>query len=399
MTFDMHFSKRQALTLDLCSGFSRAPGFKLSWGQVRLLLGVSLWLLSPNVLFAQSTVSQPSAGTANTTANPPVSADSKLPERGISEWLVRMHEGSRKRTYVGTFVVSSSSSMSSSRIWHVCDGEQQMERVEALTGAPRSTIRRNDEVVTFLADSKTAISEKRESLGVFPNLLKTNQPGLEQFYSARQGGVDRVAGFETDVVLLQPKDALRFGYRVWSEKKSGLVVKLQTLDVDGRVLEQAAYSELHFDAPVSMGKLTQLMTRLEGYKVVRPDQIKTTALSEGWILKNPVAGFKPVSCFKRNTAKADATAPGSESSMQWIFSDGLASVSLFVENFDRLKHLQEGQNATGATHSLTRRLVERPGDKSADKSGDKVGDWWLTVLGEVPLQTLASFAQGLERKK
>ncbi len=395
MISDMYFFKRQALALGLRSGFSRQPGFKMSWGHLGLLLGVSLCLLSPKALFAQSTVSQPSVGTTNTTANPPVSADSKLSERGISEWLVRMHEGSRKRTYVGTFVVSSSNSMSSSRIWHVCDGEQQMERVEALTGAPRSTIRRNDEVVTFLADSKTAISEKRESLGVFPNLLKTNQPGLEQFYSARQGGVDRVAGFEADVVWLQPKDALRFGYRVWSEKKSGLVVKLQTLDVDGRVLEQAAYSELQFDAPVSMGKLTQMMTRLEGYKVVRPDQIKTTALSEGWILKNPVAGFKPVSCFKRNIAKADAASTGSESSMQWIFSDGLASVSLFVENFDRLKHLQEGQSATGATHSLTRRLVERQGDKP----GDKVGDWWLTVLGEVPLQTLASFAQGLERKK
>ena len=316
-------------------------------------------------------------------------SESKVPERGVSEWLVRMHEGSRKRTYIGTFVVSSGNSMSSSRIWHACDGEQQMERVEALTGAPRSTIRRNDEVITFLTDSKVALSEKREFSGVFPGLLRGNQAGLAQLYSARQLGVDRVAGIEADVVSLQPKDKFRFGYRVWSERKSGLVIKLQTLDTDGRVLEQAAYSELQLDAPVSMTKLTQMMSNLEGYRLVKSELQKTTALAEGWQLKSLPQGFKPMSCYKRMVAKADGA--NSDSAMQWIFSDGLASVSLFVEVFDRTRHIQEGQAATGATHSITRRFVDRQTDQS--------GDWWLTVVGEVPVPVLLAFAQSLERKK
>ena len=300
-----------------------------------------------------------------------------------------MHEGSRKRTYVGTFVVSSSNSMSSSRIWHACDGEQQMERVEALTGAPRSTIRRNDEVITFHADSKLALSEKREFSGVFPGLLKGNQAGLAQLYSARQIGVDRVAGIEADVVLLQPKDKLRFGYRVWSERKSGLVMKLQTLDTDGRVLEQAAYSERQLDAPVSMTKLTQMMSNLDGYRLVRSELQKTSALAEGWQLKSVPTGFKPMSCYKRAVAKADGV--NSESAMQWIFSDGLASVSLFVEAYDRTRHIQEGQASTGATQSITRRFVDKPSDQA--------GDWWLTVVGEVPVPVLLGFAQNLERKR
>lgn len=323
----------------------------------------------------------------------PAAQEAKPAERNVSEWLVRMHEASRKRAYIGTFVVSSSNSLSSSRIWHVCDGDQQMERVEALTGAPRSTLRRNDEVLTFFRDSKTALSEKRESLGLFPNLLKGNQSSIGQYYSARQLGVERVAGYEADVVLLQAKDSLRFGYRVWSEKKSGLVIKLQTLDIDGRVLEQAAYSELQLDAPVSMGKLAQMMANVDGYKVAKSEMTKTTAAAEGWQLKNPVAGFKPMSCFKRTVASGDGS--GSEAALQWIFSDGLASVSLFVESFDRVRHAQEGQGAIGATHSLTRRMTE----KTVDKPGDKGGDWWLTVVGEVPAHVLASFAQGLERKK
>ena len=135
---------------------------------------------------------------------------------------MRMHEASRLRSYVGTFVVSSNTgSMSSARIWHACDGDLQVERVESLTGAPRSTFRRNDEVVTFLPESRVVRTEKRESLGLFPNLLKSSETSIPEFYAARRVGADRVAGFETDVVQLAPKDSLRFGYRIWSEKKIG----------------------------------------------------------------------------------------------------------------------------------------------------------------------------------
>ncbi len=302
-------------------------------------------------------------------------------QRSVSEWLMRMHEASRRRAYVGTFVVSAGGTMSSARIWHVCDGEQQMERVESLTGVHRSTFRRNQQVVTFLPESRVVITEKRESLGLFPNLLKAQDSSIAQFYGARAGGHERVAGLEADVVQLQALDSLRFGYRVWTEQKTGLVVKLQTLDNDGRVLEQAAFSELQLDVPVSMAKLAQMMGNTEGYQIETPDLAKTSAAAEGWSLKNEVPGFKPMSCFKRLVGgTADAR---HESTLQWIFSDGLASVSLFVENFDSRRHGPPGATALGATATLTRRM----------------GDWWLTAVGEVPAQTLLAFAQGLERKK
>ncbi|HEY8356665.1 MAG TPA: sigma-E factor regulatory protein RseB domain-containing protein, partial [Ramlibacter sp.] len=221
-------------------------------------------------------------------------------ERSVSEWLMRMHDASRQRSYIGTFVVSSSSgSMSSARIWHACDGQRQMERVESLTGAPRSTFRRDDEVVTFHPESRTVRRERRETLGLFPDMLRPTETAIPEFYAARQVGSDRVAGFDADVVNVAPKDDLRFGYRIWSEKKSGLVVKLQTLAADGSVLEQAAFSELQLDAPVRMDKLAQMMAVPPGWRVEKSEAVKTTALAEGWALKSAVAGFKPMSCYKR----------------------------------------------------------------------------------------------------
>jgi sigma-E factor negative regulatory protein RseB len=312
-------------------------------------------------------------------ASPPTPA-AAAESRSINDWLMRMHEASRKRSYIGTFVVSAGGAMSSAKIWHVCEGDQQMERVETLTGAPRSIFRHNDQVVTFMPEHKVVRSEKRESLGMFPQLLQSADGRLADYYKVKQEGVDRVAGVEADIVLLVPKDNLRFGYRVWTEQKKGLVVKLQTLDTDGKVLEQAAFSELQLDAPVKMDKLLQMMGKVEGYRVEKPVLVKTTASAEGWLLKAPVAGFKPMSCYKR---PATANPAGGEEPLQWIFSDGLASVSIFVEPFDRQRHDRESSLSMGATQTITRQLDA----------------YWVTVMGEVPISTLKLFANGLERKK
>ncbi len=302
--------------------------------------------------------------------------------KSINDWLLRLHELSKRRSYIGTYVVSSGGQMHSAKIWHVYEGAQQIERVESLTGAPRSTFRHNDKIVTFLPEQKIARSEKRGVSGSFPELIQSADNRIAEFYKLKAEGVERIAGLESDVVLLLPKDSLRFGYRVWTEQKKGLVVKLQTLDSDGRVLEQAAFSELLLDVPVKMDKLLQMMGKVDGYRVEESALVKTTASAEGWRQVVPVAGFKPMNCYKRPAPGRSATAVMDEP-MQWVFSDGLASVSLFVEPFDRQKHSKESAMSMGATHTLSRQL----------------GSYWLTAMGEVPMNTLKQFASGLERKK
>jgi sigma-E factor negative regulatory protein RseB len=348
-----------------------------------------------------STLAQISIGTSSATTQ---SADAAL---SINEWLLRMHEAAmKKRSYIGTLVQSSPQAISSARIWHTCDGVQQMERVETLTGAPRSTFRHNNNVTTFMPDQKVVRIEKREQIGGFPELLQPGAGSIPEFYVVKAMGNERVAGLDADVVQLSPKDALRFGYRIWTEKKTNLVVKLQTLDASGAVLEQAAFSELQMDAPVKMDKLVRMMAATEGYKIDQSPIAQTSSANEGWGMKAPVPGFKSLSCYKRgnaspanpaalvanaatgasnatNTVTSPLTSPLDGTTFQWIFSDGLATVSLFVEEFDKSRHTQEGLLAQGATHTLLKRMDE----------------FWLTAVGEVPPQTLKAFARGLERKR
>lgn len=332
-------------------------------------------------------VSSITIATAFAQSSAPVATPAPTGDGAISvnEWLVRMHEASmKKRSYIGTLVQSSRDGMSSARIWHACDGTSQVERIESLTGAPRSSIRKDDKLVTFMPEAKLVRMEKREGLGAgtsFTELLKPGANQIPDFYTVKSLGSERIAGLDADVVQLNPRDGFRYGYRIWTERKNALVLKLQTLDAGGAVLEQAAFSELQMDAPVRADKLKSMMKPGEGWRVEQADVVKTTASAEGWNLKAAVPGFKSVSCHKRGSAQAGLT--GGDGTVQWVFSDGLATVSLFLEGFDKARHTQEGLASSGATNSLFRRMNEH----------------FLTAVGEVPPQTLRNFAAALERKK
>ena len=305
-------------------------------------------------------------------------------ELPLNAWLLRVHQAARQSVYTGTFVVSAGGRLASARIWHVCDGSQQLERVESLSGTPRAIFRRNDQVVTFFPQSRMAVAEVRESLGVFPNLLKSNDSSIGNFYRLKVLGQERIAGFDADVVQLVPNDRLRYGYRVWNEKKTGLIIQLQTLDLDGKVLEQAAFSELQLNASVNVARLSKSGST-DGYRVLRPDLQKTSADAQGWMLQREIDGFTSMACYQRPATPAVTGATGNgQTTMQWMFSDGVATVSLFVEAYDRQRHASEGlTDMGGATHTQTRRI----------------NDWWVTVVGEVPPTTLSAFANALERKK
>lgn len=303
-------------------------------------------------------------------------------ERGVAQWIERIRAAPCVRAYAGTFVVlAHSGAMASSRISHACEGARQLERVEVLSGNPRTVFRRNDEVRTFWLHSHVARTDQREPAGVFPHVPAVNGASISQFYSARVLGQERVAGHVADVVWLRPHDSLRFGYRLWSERDTGLVVKLQTLNADGLVLEQAAFSELDLNSSVRADDLSRSMDATAGFKMETPAVVKTSAMAEGWTLRQPVAGFVPVSCHRRYVTPSEE----GQGVLQCLYSDGLASVSLFLESFEPRRHPAHQQVLSmGATQVFAQRVQP---------------DAWLTAVGEVPLQTLRLFAGQLERSR
>ena len=128
-----------------------------------------------------------------------------------------------------------------------------------------------------------------------------------------------------------------------------------------------------------------MMAATDGYKVDQAAITKTTSTAEGWLMKLPVPGFKPLSCYKRSAGSAPTSTAASqgEATFQWLFSDGLATVSLFVEDFDKTRHTQEGMIASGATHTFLSRY-ERILVNGCRRSA---------------ASNVKNFAQSLERKR
>lgn len=195
---------------------------------------------------------------------------------------------------------------------------------------------------------------------------------LAPYYRVLPLGSERWAGHTVQRLQLQALDHWRFGYAVWTEQQSGVVLRWQMRDAQGRVLAQMTGSEVR----AGVARVLEGLALWPGARAVSPGGTVLAPVqvgSEGWVLKNPVPGFMSVRCAHRRI--------GTGAGLQWVFSDGVAMVSVFVERFDPSVHADASVQVLGGTHTLRRRK----------------GLWQLSAVGEVPLHTLEAFLQGLER--
>lgn len=313
------------------------------------------------------------------------SGDPFVEARETRAWLLRIQEAANKRNFVGTVVVSAGGTVASTRIAHYGEGREQFERIDSLDGQVRSVYRQNDVVHTVWPQKRVAVVEQRDQMSSFPGLLQAANDRVQEFYDLKPVAVERVAGHEANVLVLKPRDKLRFGYRLWAEKATGLLLRTEVLDERGQVLESSAFSEVSIGVRAQPEHVTLPVKKLDGYRVLKPQLLSTRPEGEGWNLRVTVPGFRLVSCVKRQLdfpGRAGASAT-SDQTLQTIYSDGLTYVSIFIEPYSAERHARPMSTAIGATQTMMRRD----------------GDWWITAMGDVPVATLRQFANAVERKK
>ena len=317
-------------------------------------------------------------------ASGPGAADPPGPQ--VRAWLMRIHDAASHRNFQGTFVVTGGGAVSSARIAHFCEGPNQFERSESLDGQARNVYRHNDVVTTFWPTARVATVEQRDPMAQFPALLQGGDDRIAEFYDVQAQGAERVAGRDANVLNVKPRDGYRYGYRLWSDQASGLLLRADVIGERNEVLESSAFSDVVINVRPQPESVLQPMKKLDGYKVTHPTLTPTRLEAEGWSLNDAVPGFRQVSCVKRpmDTGADDPhEVPAEHRALQTIYSDGLTYVSVFIEPYDPKRHVRPIMAAVGPTQTLMQ----------------KQGDWWVTVVGDVPPATLRLFAKGLERSK
>lgn len=289
--------------------------------------------------------------------------------------LQKAQQASAKLSYQGILSIQSGKHMQSTRVAHTWDPQQgELESMETLQGQSVEWIRRNEEVQCIIHESKTVRMDKRMASDAFSGLLAARVDDLAEHYSLSLKDTDRVAGSDCQVYELRPKDSLRYGYRLWIDKETGLMLKTQTLGDNDEVLEQVGFSEIRV-GPLSEKTKPRFKPVADGWKVEKGHAVTAEPSGIAVFIKQPVPGFKRLSEMSRRK-------PGGFVS-QTVYSDGLASVSLFVENFDASKPASNSVIHHGAVKSVVRR----------------VGDYSVTAMGEVPLSTVKQFLNNIEIKK
>lgn len=301
-------------------------------------------------------------------------------------WLARINAAARERNYQGTMVFTTGGAVSSSKVAHFCVGDQSFERLEALDGKMRKVFRHNETVHTVWPQAGVAVVERRSALSNLPSTLQSVDPRVLEQYELKSEGRERVAGRDAQVFLLQPRDEWRFAQRVWADQASGLMLRADVLGPGRTVLESAAFSEVEIGVKPQPESILQAVRRLDGLKVLRPQQTVTQLEAEGWVLKPLLPGFRLASCVRRALdprAQTVEAAGGPGEVLQAIFSDGLTHVSLFIEPFDPTRHRKDLSTQIGATHTL---MLRR-------------GDFWLTAMGDVPPAALRQLVDAVERRR
>jgi len=314
--------------------------------------------------------------------------DAPQVETGDAEaWLKKIQSSAQKLNYSGIFVYQQGSQVRTSRITHMLQGRNEVEKLEILDGKPREYIRNNEDIIYYVPESKTLLLERRVTQDVFPSILVAPPSELADSYSIRKGEMGRVAGFDCQAVVLEPKDNLRYGYKLWAEKMSGLLLRAQTLNERGAVVEQIAFTQIEI-GNIDRARVKTSFGNTQGWHV--ENTVMSQGSLSGWSVKIVPPGFKKIHEVMRLVSDAHGLNSGSVNShtshpaqrevAQIVFSDGMAAISVFIEPGTQSR--TEGSMQQGAMNIV----------------GKRQGDFWLTIVGEVPAAAIRQVANSVEFK-
>ena len=309
-------------------------------------------------------------------ATPSQAADTATAQQDGVSWLKRMASASRQLNYSGTFVYRHDFRTETSRIVHYVNAAGgEFERLETLDGPMREVIRTNDQVVCYLPESKTVLMEKRGKRQ-FPAVLPDRLTGVSENYAVRVGGMDRVAGHDCQVIILEPRDKLRYGHQFCADSGSGLPLRSRTFNEKKEPLESFVFTELTIGGSFNRDKVrSRYAAKSRDWKVDHSGYPTGEVSSNtGWVLTQQPAGFRKLTELKRSIAGRTVMVS------HIVYSDGLAAVSVFIEPLPKAARIAQSLSHQGAVN-----IYIRP-----------VADHMVTVLGEAPAATVMQIANSLE---
>jgi sigma-E factor negative regulatory protein RseB len=293
------------------------------------------------------------------------------------EWLERMNHALTTRNYVGVFTHVHGGRVETLRIIHRVRGRDVSERLLSLDGSGREFIREGSEVTCYFPDKRQVLVERRAPAGPLLGALPAIDEGNSLVYEIRGGERERLLGRKTRVVALHPRDEYRYGYRLWIDEETSMPLKTQLCDRSGEVIEQIVFSTIDLPERIPDSMFKPQMDA-SNYRWFRADRkVASNAAPALWEAMRLPPGFRMA------TRSAQSMPGSSEPVAHLVYTDGIASVSVFVEPRKNSGTAAEGPSRVGSSSAF-----------STVVDGHQV-----TAVGEVPPTTVELIAKQVKASK
>jgi len=300
---------------------------------------------------------------------------------GPQAWLDRMAIATAEMSYQGTIVHTCDGVTDVVRIVHRIENGRVTERITSQDVAGREIIRNPEHMMCVLPEQKSVVVEPRHDSSQGEGSPISQMPSFSNVdtttYKLAMRQPDQVAGQDTEVIAVRPVDEYRYGYRLWLDRNRAMVLKFELMGETGEILEQIVFTEIEYSDQIPAADVDPSMPmdtfRRQQSTVSLAPAAEHDEFAAGlvfWRATELPAGFKL-------TVRRSKTMPGLNQAMeQLVYSDGLASVSVFIEAGVAEAELAEGLSRFGATNAYTTTMEDR----------------LITAVGYVPVRTVEMIA-------
>ena len=282
-----------------------------------------------------------------------------------------MERAHNQQNYQGTLVIRQDDKLQVIKVTQGIKEGKSWQTLNSQTGDGQIILRKNGSVTTVFPGKKLITISDTHSVDankgpLHPNLPE-NRDKLKQLYLFKLGDEERIANKPTQIVKMVPRDEHRYGYTFWLDKQSGLLLKCDLINNKGRVLEQLMYSDIELLATSPANLVDE--SKLMAYKKVMLSNGNNVS-SDHWQAEQIPAGFVLTRSVKIKQQQA----------YHMVFSDGMASVSVFIEPAEEKHKFQAGRSSMGPVNAYSALVDET----------------LVTAIGEVPVSTVRMIAQSMQ---
>ena len=291
------------------------------------------------------------------------------------DWLMKISKAAADVNFIGTLVYTNNGEIKTMEVARRIQDGLMQERIYSLDGEPREIIRNEDKVWCYIPDQNMVVHDYRQvTKSGFPRILPDDLDQLRQNYGFEEGEEARIADRGAIQIKVTANDAWRYGYTLWADKRSGLLLRSDLVSQGGEIVEQYLFADIEINGVITDAQLAPVSSadelRLFGNSEPMPESFESsewsvTELPDGYRLNNHIRRMSPM---------------GKGEIEHFVYSDGLSSLSVFIKKSSQNQGEMTGLSRMGAVHAYRTRI----------------GNHLVTVMGEVPAETVKAVARGVQ---